>query len=132
VPLAHDAAMAAQPKRIVVGFDGSEGARRALDAAVGLMGYGSTMTVVSVSPEREQPRPDSLEAARELLLAQLVMARYEGRVGDAADEIVRLADDVDADVIVVGRRGPGERNGSTGSVSAEVVRAAHCDVLVVG
>jgi nucleotide-binding universal stress UspA family protein len=133
VRVADDAAMAAQPKRIVVGFDGSEGARRALDAAVGLMGYGSTMVVVSVTPESEVPRADRLDAARELLLAQLVTARYEPRVGDPADEIVRVASDVAADVIVVGRRGPDERDGAdTGSVSGEVVRAASCDVLVVG
>ena len=98
------------------------------------MGYGSTMTVVTVSPEGAAiPRPDRLEAARDLLLGRLVTARYERRVGDPADEIVRAASDIDADVIVVGRRGPGEQNGEgAGSVSAEVVRAAACDVLVVG
>ena len=42
-----------QPKSIVVGFDGSQGARRALDAAAHLIGYGSTLTVVSVDPSGE-------------------------------------------------------------------------------
>jgi len=42
--------MAAQPRRIVVGFDGSDAAWRALDVAAGLTGYGSTLAVVSVEP----------------------------------------------------------------------------------
>jgi nucleotide-binding universal stress UspA family protein len=127
--------MAAQPKRIVVGFDGSEGACRALDSAAQHMGYGSTMTVVSVvqATASAPAQRDPLDAARDLLLAQLITARYERRFGDPADEIVGVATEVGADVVIVGRRGPGESNGSApGSVSAEVVRRAHCDVLVVG
>ena len=124
--------MAAQPKRIVVGFDGSAGALRALDAAAQLMGYGSTMTVVSVASGAPSSSGDPLAAARDLLLGQFVTARYERRIGDAAEEIVDVARDVDADVIVVGRRGPDESNGFQGSVSADVVRRARCDVLVVG
>ena len=131
---ADHAQMAAQPKRIIVGFDGTEGARRALDAATQLMGYGSTLTVVRV--RREGPSDDErdpLDAARDLLIERLITARYEQRVGDPADEIVGVARDLDADVIVVGRRGPKERNGAgPGSVSADVVRRAGCDVLVVG
>jgi nucleotide-binding universal stress UspA family protein len=125
--------MAAQPKRIVVGFDGTEGARRALDAASELMGYGSTMTVVRVRTEGAHDERDPLDAARDHLIERLITARYEQRVGDPAHEIVGVARDLDADVIVVGRRGPRERNGAgQGSVSADVVRRAGCDVLVVG
>jgi nucleotide-binding universal stress UspA family protein len=126
------ARMAVNPKRIVVGFDGTEGARRALDAAAELMGYGSTMTVVRVSGEGARDELDPLELARDVLLGRLITARYEKRLGDAADEIVGIARDLDADVIVIGRRGPRERNGAgPGSVSADVVRRASCDVLVV-
>ena len=125
--------MAAQPKRIVVGFDGTEGARRALAAASQLMGYGSTMTVVRVRPEGPDDERDPLDAARELLIERLITAHYEQRIGDPADEIVGVARDLEADVIVVGRRGPKERNDAgPGSVSADVVRRAACDVLVVG
>jgi nucleotide-binding universal stress UspA family protein len=125
--------MAAQAKRIVVGFDGTEGARRALDAASELMGYGSTMTVVRVGKEGANDEPNPLEAARDLLIERLITAHYEQRVGDPADEIVGVARAVGADVIVIGRRGPRERNGvGPGSVSADVVRRAGCDVLVVG
>ena len=126
--------MVVRPKRIVVGFDDTEGARRALDAAAQLMGYGSTMTVVSVAREGLRGEAaDPLETARDVLIEQLITARYEERRGDAADEIVGVARDIDADVIVVGRRGPREQNGAgPGSVSADVVRRASCDVLVVG
>ena len=127
------ARMSARPQRIVVGFDGTEGARRALDAASQLMGYGSTMTVVRVRREGPDDEQDPLVAARDLLIERHITARYEQRVGDPADEIVGVARDLDADVIVVGRRGPKERNGAgPGSVSADVVLRAACDVLVVG
>ena len=91
------------------------------------------MTVVRVRNEGVGDGADPLDAARDLLIERLITARYEGRVGDPADEIVGVARDIDADVIVVGRRGPRERNGAgPGSVSADVVRRASCDVLVVG
>jgi nucleotide-binding universal stress UspA family protein len=127
------ARMASRPQRIVVGFDGTEGARRALDAAAELMGYGSTMTVVRVRRDGPDDGRDPLDTARDLLIERLITARYEQRVGDPADEIVGVARDIDADVIVVGRRGLKDRNGAgPGSVSADVVRRAGCDVLVVG
>jgi nucleotide-binding universal stress UspA family protein len=126
--------VAARPKRIVLGFDGTEGSRRALAAATQLMGYGSTLTVVRVRAEGAPPdESDPLDTARELLLRRLLSARYVERVGDPGRELAAVAQDLKADVIVVGRRGPGQRNGAgQGSVSAAVVRRATCDVLVVG
>jgi nucleotide-binding universal stress UspA family protein len=89
--------------------------------------------VVRVHREGAHDGRDPLHAARDLLIERLITARYEQRVGDPADEIVGVARDLDADVIVVGRRGPRERDGAEpGSVSADVVRRAGCDVLVVG
>jgi nucleotide-binding universal stress UspA family protein len=41
---------AAVASRILVGYDGSEPAQRALDRAAELAGYGTTVTVVSVAP----------------------------------------------------------------------------------
>ena len=49
-----------------------------------------------------------------------------------AAEIVRLGEDMDAGLIVVGSRGlGGVRRALMGSVSDSVVRHAHCPVLVV-
>jgi nucleotide-binding universal stress UspA family protein len=54
------------------------------------------------------------------------------RVGAAAAEIVDLAEDIGAGLIVMGSRGLGGiRRALMGSVSDSVVRNAHCPVLVV-
>ena len=113
-----------------MGYDGTEGARRALDAAAELVGYGSILTVVTVDTGRG---PDALSEAHERLLERLITASYVARVGDAADELVAAAHDLEADLLVVGRRSDSESPGvEPGSVSADVVRRAPCDVLVVG
>jgi len=53
-------------------------------------------------------------------------------MGDAPREIVHLAEDLDAGLIVIGSRGRGGiRRALMGSVSDAVVRHAHCPVLVV-
>ena len=123
--------MAAQPKRIIVGFDGTDGSLRALDAAVELLGYGSTLTVVTVDPEGRQDG-DVLAEARSLLLERLVTATYVRHIGVPADELVRAARELGADLVVVGRRAGSDAGAEPGSVSADVVRRAPCDVLVVG
>ena len=125
--------MAAQPRRIVIGFDGTDGARRALDTAVELLGYGSTLTVVTVGRNGERGARAILDEAHDLLLAMLVTADYVERVGDPAKELVEIAGELEADLVVVGRRGgPEAERVEPGSVSADVVRQARCDVLVVG
>jgi nucleotide-binding universal stress UspA family protein len=54
------------------------------------------------------------------------------RVGAAAAEIVDLAEEIGAGLIVMGSRGLGGiRRALMGSVSDSVVRHAHCPVLVV-
>ena len=54
------------------------------------------------------------------------------RVGAPAAEIVDLAEDIGAGLIVMGSRGLGAiRRALMGSVSDSVVRHAHCPVLVV-
>jgi nucleotide-binding universal stress UspA family protein len=53
-------------------------------------------------------------------------------MGDAAREIVHLAEDLGAGLVVMGSRGRGGmRRALMGSVSDSVVRHAHCPVLVV-
>lgn len=54
------------------------------------------------------------------------------RMGCVAEEIVGLAKDLEADLIVVGSRGHGGlRRAIEGSVSDFVVRRAHCPVMIV-
>jgi nucleotide-binding universal stress UspA family protein len=52
--------------------------------------------------------------------------------GDASREILHLAEDLDAGLVVMGSRGLGGiRRALMGSVSDSVVRHAHCPVLIV-
>jgi nucleotide-binding universal stress UspA family protein len=53
-------------------------------------------------------------------------------MGDAAREIIHLAEDLGAGLVVMGSRGRGGiRRALLGSVSDSVARHAHCPVLVV-
>ncbi|HEY7380650.1 MAG TPA: universal stress protein [Gaiella sp.] len=116
--------MSARPKRIVVGYDGSDAAQRALNAAADLVGYGSTLTVVAVDGD------GLVDDARERLLRRHVTARYLHPVGDPAESLIEAARKLEADLLVVGRRGPDESD--PGAVSSAVASLATCDVLVVG
>ncbi len=123
--------MAGRAQSILVGYDGSETAQRALDAAASLAGYGSTLAVVSVSPEGRPALRRPLVEARGRLARRQVEASYLGRFGDAAEQLVETARDLGVDLVVVGRRRGALQRLVLGSVSAQVVRRAHCDVLVV-
>jgi nucleotide-binding universal stress UspA family protein len=131
--------------RIVVGYDGSEPAQRALDRAAELAGYGTTVTVVSVAPsvytQGLQPvaDPDDTERARTLLaearerlVLRQVHVSTRDAIGEPAAMIVETADELGADLIVVGtRNGNALERLVLGSTSTKVLHHAHCDVLVV-
>lgn len=54
------------------------------------------------------------------------------RMGSVAEEIVGLAKDLEADLIVMGNRGHGGlRRAIEGSISDFVVRRTHCPVMIV-
>jgi nucleotide-binding universal stress UspA family protein len=106
-------------KSILVAYDGSEEGRRALSAAIDLMGYGSTLAVVGVSTSVSI---DPLAEASRYLNDRNVFARYIDGDGHPAETVVDTAAEIGADVIVVAAL-----NGSLDSV----VRRAPCDVLVV-
>ena len=135
-------------RRIVVGYDDTEPAKRALERAAQLAAAsGAQIRIVSVArpfvvaghgvgpvdpvdpPElhREQV---AHAAAR---LAELGLeADSEVVLGEPAREIVRLAEQEQADLIVVGTREPDFLERLFGlSVSESVERRAHCDVLIV-
>ena len=115
----------------MIAFDDSDAARRALDRAADLAGYGSTLTVVSVAPDGGRYQAGPLDQAREQLVRRQVPATYLQPVGEPAAELVETARELDADLVVLGRRSRSLRRVVLGSVSAKVVRDAPCDVLVV-
>jgi len=122
--------VAAQPRRILVGFDGSAAGWRALETAIQLTGYGSTLTVVHVQPEGE-PSDGLLQKARRHVRSRQLAASYVQRVGDPAEELLEAARELEAELLVVGRRAEHADGSPPGSVSAAVVRDAPCDVLVI-
>lgn len=131
--------------KIVVGYDGSDGAKRALDRAITLAGDDGRITVVAAAETHARPgitegvrldpseierRRKDLEEANALLAARGVDAETLEAQGDPGDVILNSAKD--ADLVVVGSRGlnPFQRL-LLGSVSSKVVHRAECDVLVV-
>ncbi len=135
-------------KTIVVGYDETEPAKRALDRAAELAeAFGAKLIVTSVAPvlvpigrgagpidptDTPQEHREELERARERLTGRNVEAEFVPAVGEPADTIVMLAEERDADLIVVGTREPSVLERLLGqSVSQSVSRQAHCDVLIV-
>jgi nucleotide-binding universal stress UspA family protein len=135
-------------KTIVVAYDETEPAKRALARAAELAKtFESKLIVTSVAPvgaagprgggpidpvDPPAHHREELEHARTFLSEQGIEAELQAGVGDAADVIVALAEERDADLIVVGTREPGVIDRLfKGSVSAAVSRQAHCDVLIV-
>jgi nucleotide-binding universal stress UspA family protein len=135
-------------ERIVVGFDGSEHARKALERAADIAG-GATIAVVSaanvarslrdpaggvspVDPADAQARAEALAEARKYLEERGVKGVFVEGHGRAADVIVDEARESGADLIVVGTRGlSAAKQMFMVSESTNVVHHAPCDVLVV-
>jgi nucleotide-binding universal stress UspA family protein len=138
--------------RIVVGTDGSATAERAVDAAGGIarLTGGSVHVVAAYRPVRvvavaagvaatptwfgEEERAAAEEvvtAAADRLTAQGVEVMPVARVGEAAQVLLEVAAEFDADLLVVGSRGrSGARRTRLGSVADRVLHHASCAVHV--
>ncbi|MDQ3911573.1 MAG: universal stress protein [Actinomycetota bacterium] len=143
------------PTKILLSTDGSEEATLAARSAGDLAGKtGSELHVVYVGPALEYvgvgppqigdipaPTQEQLNAeAREILDAEVEQVKAAGGsvaqahlgLGKPEREVVDLAEQLSAGLIVIGSRGRGGiRRALLGSVSDSVVRHAHCPVLVV-
>jgi nucleotide-binding universal stress UspA family protein len=131
--------------KILVAYDGSESAKRALDQAAALAN-GSPVSVVSVAellpqfgragamlvPEEEEERLRELEEAKAALTAKGVETHVVERRGEAASMIIDEAEKEGVDLILMGTRGMNAVDRwLLGSVSTKVVHHAPCNVLVV-
>jgi nucleotide-binding universal stress UspA family protein len=139
-------------KKIVIATDGSESAQQALEFGLDLAAeQGATPFLVHVAPavdvvpsagfavpaqtvphEPEHQDRVALREAAEIAAKKGVTAKTELLVGFPADEIVAFADNIDADLIVVGSRGHGAiASALLGSVSRAVLHNSRRPVLVV-
>lgn len=144
------------PMKILSATDGSEDANLALREAVDIAEkIGSELHVVHVGTPVCLPRyyegldmkeyieeeEKELERRAQRLLADQVekikaaggsVVQAHLRTGKPDEEIVALADELGAELIVMGSRGLGRvRRALMGSVSDSVVRHAYCPVMVV-
>jgi nucleotide-binding universal stress UspA family protein len=140
---------------IVVGTDGSDTAGQAVRQAIDLAkAVGAKLELVSAyepvpaqrlgaerreAPEDLQwainPREDvdaTLKDASDLADAAGVEVRVYARQGDPADAILDVAEEREADLIVVGNKGmTGARRFLLGSVPNKVSHHAPCSVLII-
>ncbi|HET6869988.1 MAG TPA: universal stress protein [Solirubrobacteraceae bacterium] len=130
---------------IVIGYDGSEAARRGLARVRGLGPRVGRVIVVAVAPdlrsaglsseltggEFDGPRLGE-EASALLDAAEDPRVETRTMAGDPAAVLVEVAREAAADLLVVGRRGSDfVARTLLGSVAQRIVQQAPCDVLVV-
>ena len=137
--------------RVVVGYDGSDSARRAVARGVRAAGPRGQVILVAVEPKMHDDgivaeqlvergdKPSQLLAEAQAIAARTcatdatdVRTVAVARQGNPADEILEAARAADANLIVVGRTGKSFlARAILGSVAVRVVQLARCDVLVV-
>jgi nucleotide-binding universal stress UspA family protein len=119
---------------IVVGIDGSDTARAAVDAAVELAALsGAALELVcAYEPARRDDVEGTLADAAGRAHAAGVGVQEHPREGDAADAILDVAEELGADLIVVGNKGTtGAKRFLLGSVPNKVSHYAPCAVMIV-
>lgn len=130
-------------RKIVIGYDGSNSARRALERAAEFVDGGSITVVSAVhrlggksgpgyDPVEQEDHARHLKEASSRLAELGIDAEAIEGYGDPARVIAEQASQAQADLIVVGNEHKHliERL-IEGSVSAGVTHRARCDVLVV-
>ena len=135
-------------QKMLVAYDESDSAKRALDRAVELAkAFDAKVTVTSVAPlahatvrgagpidpaDTPQMHREELERAHARLQEQGLDAELIPAAGDPAGAIVSIADDIAADLVVVGTREPKLVDRILRhSVSQQVARTVHRDLLIV-
>jgi nucleotide-binding universal stress UspA family protein len=129
---------------VMVAYDGSPPARRALLHAGALVGRGGRVTVVNVIPAQGVSsrletvsdtklarQRDLLREARRLLAKQDVDAQLVAVAGDPAVEIAAAARNRNARIVVVGRHDRRLGRFVRASLSSKLLRQPSFDVLVV-
>ncbi|MBD2304108.1 universal stress protein [Chroococcidiopsis sp. FACHB-1243] len=136
-------------KTILVALDGSEIQERVIQSLEELQLQQTTKVVlahvvpaVELSQEVVSDRPQVIAEGLPYLQVEKQLQSYQAKLsgesiieivtGDPAEEIIRLANIYQADLIAIGSRGlTGVKRIIQGSVSSQVVENAPCSVLVV-
>jgi nucleotide-binding universal stress UspA family protein len=133
-------------KKIILGYDDSDAAQRALERTEQLAkAFGSEVIVTSVAPvvtsiqagpidptDPPAHHVEELKHAKTYLDGRGLQADYVPAVGHPAETIAQLAKERDADLIVVGTDEPSAIRRLLGqSISDSVAHRVHCDVLIV-
>lgn len=133
-------------KKILVGFDGSEGAEQALNKAMMMLEpYGELILLAVVPSPDDKTFIDSeiynkLKSRAKNLINEVIVdiGQHEytitGQVeeGDPAEIIIDISNELDVDLIVLGSKGKSELGRYLiGSVANKVVQYAHKPVMVV-
>ncbi len=135
-------------KNIVLGYDESESAKRALERAAQLAkAFDSKLTVASIAPimtnigrsagpvdptDPPEAHIEELKHAKAYLDGEGVEADYVPGLGHPAETLAELAKERDADLIVLGTHEPSMIGRLFGqSVSDSVAHRVHCDVMIV-
>ena len=138
-------------RKILLGYDGSENARRALGRAIAIateqaaalrivVAVNTILRVYGPAPYYPPDYADQVIKEGEKTLAEAVGrakqagGKVSGSVEDGhpAEMILNLAEKESADLIVLGRRGiSGVERFLMGGVSSTVVNHSKCDVLIV-
>jgi len=143
----------ANPKKILVATDGSHDAASAARRAAGMArAFGAGLYLVHVVPVSEpyhmsgrafEEGPslyeEDAEQARDLLGEHVELVEQAGgevaktylRTGEPDAEVIAVAEEIGADLIVAGSRGKSPLRRPIGSVSSSIAAHAHCPVLVI-
>lgn len=134
-------------KTVLFPVDQTRETREAAEVVVNIVQkYGSRLILLSVleepNPEAELPPPEAmlsseavaqlLQSAKALFTQQGIDAETLTREGVPAFTICDVADEIDADLIVMGCRGLGlTEEGASESVTNRVINLSPCPVLIV-
>ncbi len=127
-------------KKVLLAYSGSEGSEKALEVAKTLAEELYIVTVIRI-PEyvmSEDEEEEEKEKAREYYRPIVDRAKKKSNAreafivfGDPAEEIVNMAREINADLIVLGVETKNPIMRKLGGVGDRVVDHAHCSVLVV-
>jgi len=122
-------------KRILVGYDGSEHSKKAVEKSEKIaLQNNSDLIIVNIYRElvTKSYSISILEQVKENISEEVNVETIAARSTDVDEELIEIAEKKKSDLIVVGSRGMGEAKALLlGSVSHSIATNAPTDVLIV-